>query len=962
MSACPPQYVLEDAAVGKSCDDEAITSHVAQCPACCRALEDIRLNNSVLTEIRAVRRSARPYRDRRLTPPVVEDYEILECVAQGGQGLVYRAIQKRTKRCVALKLLLGGHFATSRQRSRFEREVELAARLHHPNIVTVHDSGITPDGRPFLSMAFIEGRPLDQWARSCNVDNQRTVTIRRLISVIVKVCNALSYAHLRGVLHRDLKPGNILVDANDEPHIVDFGLAKMVDGEAGFNATVTGEFMGTIAYAAPEQVSSGDCHSDVRSDVYALGVLLYEVLTGRLPYPMTGAIAEVVRQITTLEPPKPSTIDSSVSTDLETIVLKAMTKDVNRRYQSARDLGEDLRRFLANEPIIARSDSTWYVLRKAAEHHRRAIITSGLSFLVLLMSGVAGGIYLILGAQADTAKARAVAESERAEAISLVLHSASSPRYLNKELKGYRFRDLVRLEEQINLGWLAANKEREAAASSLLAAIYCKGRVPWSAEDLIRQTNMKRSLDVDSMSSRTSRGYSDLAEVLLARLRLSEASHYCDLALRIDRNARGDQSLEVARNMGILARIRLAQGDMLVAVKLATDAIAIHAVHLGTETEEIAQCLDTRSAALLAIRDVDGAERDCLQALRLRFTLLQDEDPAVAHSIRRLAEVFDQRGKNAYLESLATALGVTTHREMTDQLRQLANDLDELCKAAGENTNAPQVTLQRLLLVKEVMLGPNHKGLLSTLAALVIETHEIGGDSEKLTILDHASRVIAHNYGTCSLPYANCLDERAGVLEDLHRYSEALETAKQSLDIWLGLPMGQRDEFKAVVIERTVAWWMMLDGQYEDAALHFGHCDEVVRRLHGQNHIISPYARAGRAWSLVRLGQTQGMEKEAREALAIANRLGPELPASQRSFITFCVGSVLTDLGKLDEGKQLLNVAWEGDPNNDPIRTRSITDRYRCLLVAAFIRNMVARGDSKSEVSWRKELPDNGHL
>ena len=169
----------------------------------------------------------------------MDDYEILECVAQGGQGVVYRAIQKRTKRCVALKMLLGGHFATPRQRGRFEREVELAAGLHHPNIVTVHDSGITPDGRPFLSMAFIKGRPLDQWARSCRAESTEMKTIRRVVRVFIKICGALSFAHTRGVLHRDLKPGNILVDANDEPHIVDFGLAKLVDGETMLHATMT---------------------------------------------------------------------------------------------------------------------------------------------------------------------------------------------------------------------------------------------------------------------------------------------------------------------------------------------------------------------------------------------------------------------------------------------------------------------------------------------------------------------------------------------------------------------------------------------------------------------------------------------------------------------------------------------------------------------------------------------------
>lgn len=956
MSSCPPPELLEKLAADSQGIAESIAQHVLHCQRCSAALDEIRQNNSLLLEITSLKTSQRSASLHLPAELGVDDYELLECIAQGGQGVVFRAIQKCTKRCVALKMLLGGHFATPRQRSRFEREVEVAACLRHPYIVTVHDSGITPDGRPFLSMEFIEGVPLDQWAIACRAERKGPETIRRLVGVFIKVCNGLSYAHLRGVLHRDLKPGNILVDSNDDPHIVDFGLAKLVDGEPAINGTVTGEFMGTVAYAAPEQVSSADCHADARSDVYALGVLLFEVLTGQLPYPVTGALAEVVQQITTADPLAPSLRAPSISADLDTITLKAMAKDANRRYQSARDLGEDLRRLLANEPISARSDSTWYVLRKTARRHRRAIVTVSLALLVLAMSAVAGGTYLILGARAEAARARSVAESERAEAISLVLRSASSPRRLNKNAEGYRSRDLARLEEQINLGWLAGNRKREAAVSSLLAAIHCKSQAPWSAEDLIRQAIMKRSVDADSNHLATAAGFSDLAEVLLSRLRLSEASHYCELAQRIDRHESGNISLETARDTELLARIRVAQRDFSAAVRLATDAAELQALKLGAENEMIARSLDTRSAALLASGDTEGAQRDCIQALRVRFILLQDEDSQVAQSLRRMAAVFDQRQEASQIGLFAKALGAVRPGSVADLIRKLASELDQLSNAAVDDHNSTRATLQRILSVKEAVLGANHKGLLSTLSALEVEATEISDYVEKLAILDRAARVIAQNYGAQSLPYANCLDERAEALDCLGRYSEALETEKDVLDIWLRLPIEHRDEFKLAVTERGIALWMMLDGQYEEAARHFAHCDEIIRRLHGPEHIISPYARAARAWLLVRLGRPQGMEQEAREAWAIADRLGPEMPEGQRGFVSFCAGSVLASMGNHDEGRTLMTLAWKGNSLTEGAERRPADDRYRRFVVEEMIRLCDKSGDIEAKARWRKEL------
>ncbi|HKQ49673.1 MAG TPA: serine/threonine-protein kinase [Phycisphaerae bacterium] len=961
MSACPPLHVLEDAAVGKANGDGGISSHLACCAPCRSTLEDIRQNNALLTQITTVARATRSRRERRLDPLVMDDYEILECVAQGGQGVVYRAIQKRTKRCVALKMLHGGHFATPRQRGRFEREVELAAGLHHPNIVTVHDSGITPDGRPFLSMAFIEGRPLDQWARSCRAESTVGQTRTRLLEVFIKVCRALSFAHLRGVLHRDLKPGNILVDANHEPHIVDFGLAKLVDGEAAFSATLTGEFMGTIAYAAPEQVSCGGSQGDARSDVYALGVLLYEVLTGQLPFPVSGAIADVVRQITTTEPSAPSRVIASIPADLDTITLKAMAKDMNRRYQSALDLGEDLRRFLANEPIIARSDSTWYVLRKVAHRHRRTLVAGAAVTFALLMGAVAMTAYVVFSARASAARSQAIAELERADALSLVMHSIVQPRSANSGREDYASRDMNRFEEQIRLGWLAGSPRRESIAASLLAGVYLEGGALWPAEELTRKANIWAPHETGANQREAARGLSNLAEVLLARKRLSEAIHYCERALAIDKESTGKGGIEAARDAELLARIYLAKGEFDTASVLATDAVSVQSAKLGEESSDLARSLDTQAAVLLALGRFEAAQSACLRALKIRLTVLQDEDSAVGQSLRRLAAIIERSSGDAVHLAIAKSIGAETYTELGAGLRSLADDLGhlEMPRGAGATSPTPVSVLHRMLALKEALLGPLHKGLLSTLASLGVEAHFLQDYAGEVDIMTRALTVIEKIQGPRSLAFINCLDGRADVLAGMERYSEAIPDRERSLTIWWTLPADQRDDFHAAVNERALALWMSLDGRYEQAAQRFGHCIEIISRAQGTDQHVVAYCHAGRAWALSRLGRTEGVESEAREALELGEQLKESMPVGQRSCLTYFAGSVLAAQGKLDEGQQLIQLAWEGDAYHVPLQKRLPDDRFRRQVVEDMIRICVTRGDANGEGRWRKELQGN---
>jgi len=272
------------------------------------------------------------------------DYELLEEIGRGGQGVVYRAHQKSLNRTVALKVIGLGHWATQAHLKRFRLEAEAAASLEHPGIVPIHEVG-ERDGSCYFSMKFIEGGQLDEMVR------HEPMPIRRAVELIAKVARTIHYAHERGILHRDIKPGNILLDAKGEPHLTDFGLARLVETES--TVTRTMEVLGTPSYMAPEQAVGNNSAVSSVTDVYGLGAVLYQLLTGHPPF-AGGTTFETVRLVLDTNPRKPRLWNSKLDRDLETICLKCLEKDPKRRYASAVALADDLERWLKHEPIRAR--------------------------------------------------------------------------------------------------------------------------------------------------------------------------------------------------------------------------------------------------------------------------------------------------------------------------------------------------------------------------------------------------------------------------------------------------------------------------------------------------------------------------------------------------------------------------------------------------------------------------------
>ena len=325
-------------------------------------------------------------------------YEVVGRLDRGGQGIVYEAIHHDTRQRVAIKVLADGALSSDQQRYRFEREAAIISHLNHENIVKLVESG-TLDKRRYLAMEFVEGHPIDDYMLL------NRPPIRDRIAIFIKICHAVASAHQRGVIHRDLKPGNILIDRHGEPHILDFGMAKHVDEEAALGlqhmtVSVAGQLLGTPPFVSPEQAAGRSEDVSTQSDVYSLGVIFYLALTGVMPYDVTGTREEVLDNIQNITPVKMGASLAIageeqysgtvvIDDDLEVIVARALAKTPQRRYPTVSAMAEDFRRYLDGLPIEARADSAWFVVRQQMKRYRRQM-TFAAVVVVLLTAGILG--------------------------------------------------------------------------------------------------------------------------------------------------------------------------------------------------------------------------------------------------------------------------------------------------------------------------------------------------------------------------------------------------------------------------------------------------------------------------------------------------------------------------------------------------------------------------------------------
>ena len=379
----PPDPAEMEAYARSEAVDPAVARRIESDPALLSEIEQLRADEAFLVEAARAHVSREPALPGVLTPgEVILGYDILDSIDSGGQGTIYKALHRPTRRLVAIKLIRDGAFADARQRARFAREIEAVAALRHPNIVMLFDAGTLPGGRTGYVMEYIEGRTLrailaagDALPGDHDAPEQRnrhlTRPQRNRLRLFLEVVDAIRHAHEHGVVHRDLKPENILVDAAGVAHLLDFGLAKRfgsgIDDDSA-QITMTGDFFFTLAHAAPEQFLPGD-ETSVRTDVYALGLVLYELLTGRLPYRTDGSIEDLMSDIRLgrLIPPRRFVPD--LLPDLSAVVMTALETSPSRRYPSAGALAADVMRVVRGESVLTRAGSG-SPLRRVIRRHR----------------------------------------------------------------------------------------------------------------------------------------------------------------------------------------------------------------------------------------------------------------------------------------------------------------------------------------------------------------------------------------------------------------------------------------------------------------------------------------------------------------------------------------------------------------------------------------------------------------
>jgi len=357
-----------------------------------------------------------------LTGRKVGGYELLRLIGSGGMGAVYEARQQRPGRIVALKLM-NPSLGSDRAVRRFEYEIEVLARLVHPGIATVYAAGVADDGVlriPYFAMELVpQAHTLTQYAQ------MHGLAIRRRLHLFLKACDAVHHAHSHGVIHRDLKPANILVrgdaahaaaaDELPQPKVIDYGLARLLNADESLVASATrpGDVVGTPAYMAPEQARGDLAGIDSRTDVYALGVILFELLTGRLPFAESDSVRAYLDRILHDEPVRPSSLNRDVDDELDTIILKALRKEPGERYSSVDQLAGDIRRYLAGEAVEAKRDSKGYVLRKTLARHRVALTVLG-GFVLMLVAGLIVSLTLWGRAERERGRTNAALANESA--------------------------------------------------------------------------------------------------------------------------------------------------------------------------------------------------------------------------------------------------------------------------------------------------------------------------------------------------------------------------------------------------------------------------------------------------------------------------------------------------------------------------------------------------------------------
>jgi eukaryotic-like serine/threonine-protein kinase len=734
---------------------------------------------------------------------VLGPYRLLQKLGEGGMGQVWLAEQTEpVRRRVALKLIKAGMYDESTLR-RFQSERQSLAIMDHPGIAKVFDAGATPDGQPYFAMEYVQGVAITRYC------DEKKLKIRERLELFIRACEGVQHAHQKAIIHRDLKPANILVvevDGKPTPRIIDFGLAKAVTpfltGES-LNTQI-GSFVGTPGYMSPEQADPGVQDVDTRTDVYSLGVVLYELLTGFLPFDATEwkklRLDELLRHLREEDPQRPSTKvsaarDTSASNaqargtepaqlvtllrgDLDWITMKALDKDRNRRYGAPSEIAADIRRYLNNEPIVARPASAGYRLRKYVRRHSVAVtVAAGLFVLLAVFAGL----------QAVQLR-RITRERDRANRITdfmTGMFKVSNP----SESRGNSItaREILdKSAKEIDTG-LAKDPELQAKMMDTMGMVYRSlGLYPPSEALLSRSLDIKRARlgEQDPETLSTAAG---LASTLWNEGRFAEAEKLLRPALEAQRRVLGAENPATLRSMSDLAIVFHGQGHDADAEKLDRQILEIERRVLGPEHPET---LTTISNLALVLRDEGGryteAEKLNREVLEARRRTLGPDHPDTLRSIANLAFTLQSEGgREAESESLIRGVLETQRRvlgpEHPDTLRTIGT-LAILLNRTGQRADAEKM-LRDLLEIQRRTQGPQSANTLNTMSNLVGTLVEERKLAEAEQLGRQTLALQQEKYGTEHRDTLRTMLNLGATLQEEGKLVDAEKMERQSLEI-----------------------------------------------------------------------------------------------------------------------------------------------------------------------------------
>ncbi len=720
-------------------------------------------------------------------PTTIGRYQILRLLGEGGMGVVYEAEQDQPRRTVALKVIKPG-FAGPELLRRFEQESQALGRLQHPGIAQIYEAGTADNGfgpQPYFAMELIRGESLLQYAEAHELNT------RQRLELMAKVCEAVHHAHQRGIIHRDLKPSNILVDASGQPKILDFGVARVTNSDArATRQTDLGQLVGTLAYMSPEQVLADPLELDTRSDVYALGVILFELLAGHLPYKISPQLHQAVQTIREEDPAPLSSVSRTYRGDIEIIVGKALEKDKARRYASAAGMAGDLRRYLNDEPIIARPASATYQLQKFARRHK-ALVAGVAAVFVVLMAGIIVSTWE--ATRARRAEQVANTESATAKAVNNFLQNdllaqASANSQARPDTKpdpDLKVRTaLDRAAAQIE-GKFKTQPLVEASIRQTIGNTYKElGLYPEAQRQLERTLDLRhRALSDENPDTLDT--INNLAGLYLDQGKYAQAEPLLTKALDVRRRVLGAEHPDTLTSMNDLAYLYLDQGKYTQAEPLFTKALNARRRVLGAEHPDTLTSMN--DLALLYWHQGNYAQAELLdiKLLEMRRRVLGAEHPATLAGMNNLALVYQNQGKYAQAEPLFTTVaevyGRVLGNEHADTLTAM-NNLATLYRDQGKYAQAEPL-FTKALDVRRRVLGEEHPDTLSSMNNLATLYRDQGkyAQAEPLysKFFEISRRVLGEGH-----PYTlKGMDNLAALYRDQGKYAQGEQLYSKFLEV-----------------------------------------------------------------------------------------------------------------------------------------------------------------------------------